>query len=37
MSKAAYCNVLASPKNTVHNTPFIIADIGSNIRINETI
>ena len=28
MSSAAYWNVLASPKNTTHNTPFVVADKG---------
>ena len=31
ISNAVYWNVLASPKNTTHNTPFVVADMGSNI------
>lgn len=34
---AVYWQVLASPKKTVHNTPFIAAERGSNICANDTI
>ena len=37
MRRAVYWNVLASPKNTVHNTPLTVADMGRSIWVNETI
>ena len=36
MSSAEYWQALASPKNTVHSTPFAAADMGSSICANDS-